>query len=360
LPSCAVSRKRGDQTDSSMTPAPSCMIRPIIIHAAVTVTPNCYNDGGYTGAMKDWAALIQAIAQLVGPFIVPILILIILWLFKDETRALLARFKTVEMDVLGSHVKADLTDKVEQLHEKVTAVESESFVTAIGLSGDLGMQLIPAPDPEDPAEDNVIRKILDLAATSPKVALIELSTEIERELRHFTPGMGVSMNKRQSVRQSVEVLRERGMLSDQVFSILDLFWNVRDRLVHGYEATSDEIVSALDSGLTLLKIIRAIPHEINVVYHPGVAVYADPACEQHRDDLLGLILESTSPGGMKKFKRIFPIPATATYTKGERVTWEWDMRCVVDKSWYHDPDTTNIKEAWVQAGMFAGRHLKGV
>ena len=57
---------------------------------------------------------------------------------------------------------------------------------------------------------------------------------------------------------------------------VDQFWNVRNRLVHGRDATVDDTLRALDSGVTILRAFQAIPRETHIVHHPGVEVFADP------------------------------------------------------------------------------------
>ncbi len=46
------------------------------------------------------------------------------------------------------------------------------------------------------------------------------------------------------------------------------------RSVHGHTASDDDILRAIDSGVTILRALQAIPHEVNIVYHPGVAIYS--------------------------------------------------------------------------------------
>jgi hypothetical protein len=57
--------------------------------------------------------------------------------------------------------------------------------------------------------------------------------------------------------------------------------------------------------------------------------------------------------------RIFPTTRTH-FQKGKRVAWEWNMAKVWPAAWYRDPDTGEIKEGWVSAAEFVGRHLDDV
>jgi len=102
--------------------------------------------------------------------------------------------------------------------------------------------------------------------------------------------------------------------------------------------------------------LKAIPSEINIVYHLGVDLYADSACTIKRQGVKGLILETISGGGIEKKFRIFPTTKT-NYIKGKRVSWEWNLNKGWEQTWYIDPDTKQKKYAWREAGEFIGRHI---
>jgi hypothetical protein len=140
---------------------------------------------------------------------------------------------------------------------------------------------------------------------------------------------------------------------------LRLFLDVRNRIVHGVAATNDDALSALDSGLTLLRALSALPNEINIVFHPGVEIFSDANCTQSITDAKGLILETTSPGGATKTLRIFPTTRTH-FQKGKRVAWDWNMQKTWHDTWYRDPDSGTVKKAWIQSAEFIGRNLDDI
>jgi len=235
--------------------------------------------------------------------------------------------------------------------EGVARVESNATMDPV---------VVLAPETVDPLEIDVVDRVLTLATTSPKLALIDLSIEIERELRELTASMGY-IPRSPTVRAMVDVLTQKGILPRSISAAVDQFWHVRNQSVHGFTATTDDIVSAIDSGLTILKLIRAIPTSTLTVQHPGIDVYSDAEGTQKREGVLGLILESTSPNGLIHSRRIVPIEsAIRTYQKGESVSNEWanDPMRTAPMSWYHDSSTGQVERVWNNTPIFIGRPLE--
>jgi hypothetical protein len=108
-----------------------------------------------------------------------------------------------------------------------------------------------------------------------------------------------------------------------------------------------------------VKALQAIPRETNVVWHPGVIVYSDPELKSPIPGVKGVILETTSPGGAQVSKRIFP-STKDWFEKGQRVSWEWCLDKKWDKAWYRDPETSEIKPAWLGSSEFVGRPLDNI
>jgi hypothetical protein len=133
---------------------------------------------------------------------------------------------------------------------------------------------------------------------------------------------------------------------------------MRNRLIHGQDATKDNILRAIDSGITILNTLKAIPHEINIVYHPCAELFSDADAKTRILELCGLILETTSPGGTTKQYRILPT-TRRDYQRGRRVSWDWNPKNVYGPTWYKDPDTGEIKQAWLGSTEFVGRELNG-
>jgi hypothetical protein len=116
---------------------------------------------------------------------------------------------------------------------------------------------------------------------------------------------------------------------------------------------------AAKTGMTILRALNVLPNEVNVVYHPGVEIFSDAAATKPIPDAKGVILETTSPGGVMKTFRIFPTTRTH-FQKGKQVAWEWSMQKGWPAAWYRDPDTGTITQAWVSSAEFIGRHLDDI
>jgi hypothetical protein len=118
-----------------------------------------------------------------------------------------------------------------------------------------------------------------------------------------------------------------------------------------------EILSVIDTGLSLLRTIRSIPHKINFVSNPGIRLFEDSDGQRPRNDVNGLILDTQSPGGMEKRKRIFPTTRIDYYQVGKRVSWEWNLEKHWGETWYKDLDTKEFRLAWSKSIEFVGRHF---
>jgi hypothetical protein len=208
-----------------------------------------------------------------------------------------------------------------------------------------------------PPDEAPINRVISEISRSPKAALLILGSELERELRQLLWSSGwIQGVGKTTITRSVEHLVELGVVPNNLGSSVKAFLDVRNRLLHGYGVTDDEVLRAVDIGLTIFRAVLAIPREQNHVYHPGVELYKDPECNHVRDNIRGVILETTSPGGSSASHRIYPT-TSSLFVKGQRVSWEWNMSIVVGESWYRDPDTGSAKYAWGQSAEFVGRNL---
>ena len=195
-------------------------------------------------------------------------------------------------------------------------------------------------------------------STELKAALLIQSARLEDEARRALAIRGLLRGRPfVSLSQSLSELEPHGFPRN-LSEVAKLFSDVRNSIAHARPATDDETVRALNLGNTILGAIKALPNEINVVHHPGVEVFVDPTCTNRIPDARGVILETTSPDGVKTF-RIFPT-TRSHFQKGKQVAWEWSMEKVWPAAWYRDPDTDEIKEAWGSSAEFVGRHLDDI
>lgn len=205
--------------------------------------------------------------------------------------------------------------------------------------------------------DEIVSEVLQEAARSPKVGLMVLSAELERSVRTLLMTTGWAQSQgRFTLRQGIDRLVELGVLTSSAASALAVFQSVRNEIIHGGRvASDDEVLRALDAAIPLLRAILAVPVEKNFVWHPGVELYSDPEATAPIPDVKGLILETVSPGGVSTTRRIFPTTKT-DYVIGKQVTWEWGPR-QWGETWYREPESGKVVEAWGGSMEFRGRHL---
>jgi rRNA-processing protein FCF1 len=188
----------------------------------------------------------------------------------------------------------------------------------------------------------------------PKIKLILLASEIEREVRFLLATMGIQEQSKGGILNNLKLLEPQG------FSELekaDYFWSIRNQR---REVNLDDISLAAEHGLSILKNLKSIQHQVRIVYHTGVSVYSDPDCKKVQELVKGLILEIRShPGDIFVCFVVYPTTLNH-FTKGKMLTSEWNMNNVWGESWYHDPETNEIKSAWGSAAEFIGRNLDEV
>ncbi|MYM36577.1 hypothetical protein GTP38_19800 [Duganella sp. FT94W] len=211
-----------------------------------------------------------------------------------------------------------------------------------------------------PPNEDAIARVLAEIPRSPKGALLVLGAELERELRQLLWSSGwVQSIGKTTITRSVEHLVTMGVVPKNLGSSVKAFLDVRNRLLHGYGVTEDEVLRAIDIGLTILRAVLVIPQEHHEIYHPGVDVFEDADATSVRPDVKAVVLKAISPGASTYSLKIYPTVRT-NFVKGQRVSWEWDMDSVIDESWYRHPDTGAVQYGWGMSAAFAGRSLDEV
>lgn len=294
--------------------------------------------------MDQIAPVLQAVAALGWVCFAFVALL----LFKSELTQALGRLS--EGELFGQKFK--LGNDLERLEISVAATEREAQETPSGQH--------QSPVTEEGEEvDVLVATILRQAAKSPKVALILLAAELEKAARHALARRGL-LGGRSFVPtiQALSELQQYGFPPNMSGS-LRLFNEIRNKIVHGVSATDDDALRALDSGITILRAVAALPNETKVVHSVGVDLFSDANCKDPIVGAKGVVLETTSPGGVTKTLQIFPSTRTH-FQKGKEVAWEWDLDRIWPATWYRDLDTAETKKAWDSSGEFVGRHLDDI
>lgn len=257
--------------------------------------------------MKEISELLKAIASLLWPLFA----FVTLFIFKTQIGEAIARLKKGKL--LGQEV--ELSESLKNLNE--LAVELTEEVNSIPNISQANLSDNQNENYDTCQELNCldkIQQILTESVKSPTAALIMLSAEVEREARKILACTGrLKDRKNIPISMAIKELDNTYGLPKHVSSSLNLFWNTRNQIVHGGVTDQRNILSAIDSGIAIMRALESIPRESNYVFHPGVNVYSDPNCQNPIDDVKGIILKTVSPGGARIERRIFP--TTKTYYK---------------------------------------------
>jgi hypothetical protein len=295
--------------------------------------------------MSEISEFLKALASLLWP----IFAFVVLFLFRSQLADAIGRFKKGKL--LGQELElndslANLQRSASQLSEEVAAIPSSEVESSDG------------NELED--DESSVKSIIHVAARSPKAALILLAAEIEKEAKQTLASIGKLKGRKSiNLRQAIDELDSHYGLPWHISSSLRLFWETRNRIIHGGETDERNILSAIDSGVSILKSLQALPRETNWVYSPGVPIFSDSECTVPINNGKGIILKSASSSGAKIFYRIFPTTRTH-FEKGRKVAWEWSHENSWSDAWYRDPESNEIKLAWNSSMEFVGRHLDEV
>jgi hypothetical protein len=292
--------------------------------------------------MRDLAELLRGI----GALLWPVAVIVALALFKDEFRELLRRLRRAK--VLGQELDLDRDlDKLEARTEAIV-VASSALSTAEDFSSDASS----AFESDEP--------ILRAATTSPRAALMLLSAELEREMRHLLATGGHLTGQLANLRQmSQELVRVAGLPRETLEAMTE-FTRIRNRIVHGQPDVSDqEILRAIDIGLTLLRAVRSLPRERHVVAHPGAKVFSDASGTEERSDVWAVLLDVDRSDGSGTERRVYPT-TLRKYRVGEQVSFDWNMDQTWGESWYRDPSSGELLYAWRTSAEFVGKPLESL
>jgi hypothetical protein len=293
--------------------------------------------------ITEWADFLRAVAALLWP----ILVFVILWIFRRQIRQAIPRIKKGKL--LGQEFELDKALDNLDATAKSAAEETPDIEVPIDTGSATTGQLQEIQEP--------VQEVLREIPRSPRGALMILASELEREIRQFLASSGwISQIGTTNMYMALQQLEQKGIIRSNLAGSVRQFIDVRNRVVHGHGATEDDVIRAIDSGLTILKTVLSLPHEKNVVYRPSVEVYSDPQGKSRREDIHAVVLQTTSPGGASTRLRVFPTTRTH-FEEGKRVAWEWNPKLIVNESWFRHPDTGQIEHGWNSSMEFIGRHL---
>jgi hypothetical protein len=267
--------------------------------------------------------------------------------FLPELAALAPLVKSLKLGAAQIEMRErtdTLAASVKKSEESIPAIEAAGVTEAI--KEDQYKRL---------ANTDIEAHITDLAAKDKQAALLRLSVELEKELfvLHGELGLRNEAKGLLSFRDLVAHLKRFGAINAETERSLLEFRRVRNDIAHAGSVDPSILNSAIDSGIRLLRVLRAVPRERHTVIDPAVALFSDPQCQNPVADTVGVLLETLSPEGTTR-RQVFP--AGRVFLAGETVGWDWDMTRRFGAAFYHDLETGNCREAWSASTAFVGKH----
>jgi len=204
-------------------------------------------------------------------------------------------------------------------------------------------------------------KILEEAVQSPAVAMMRLSLEIDRQLRLILAAIGRLRDYTgQSPTEALDLIAKSDdrAPTTELRETVKAFWDLRNSVVHGTGSQQGLAMRALDYGLRIHRMLRAIPRPTYIV-SSTVFLFSDKECRILRNDVRGVLLDSFGSKGESQGRHVHP--SRREYVPGKSVSWEWDLGGQGwGETWYRDPNSQEIKYAWTDSLEFIGRPLEEI
>lgn len=312
--------------------------------------------------MNEFSELLKSIAACFGSVAWPIAAVIITVLFRKHIAEALGRLRKGKL--FGQELELD--QKLEEAASDADAAVAEAIQQPITTgqtnpAGDrdtnqsvVGAGQVAVSNNHMFGADQFANEVLQEASRSPKAALITLASGIETEVQRLVAAIGHADKRRYPVRRVMRDPELSHLFPPHLTISVESFWDVRNRVIHG-KGTDDDAIRAIDIGLTVLQAIQAIPRSRIEVHHPGVPVLADKEGKIVRQGVKAVILRCSHPDEATTF-RVYPT-TLSNYKRGDVLSWEWKSKPSWEQSWYADPETGEIKEAWSSSMTFVGRPL---
>jgi hypothetical protein len=176
--------------------------------------------------MQNVALVIQALASLLWP----IFAFLALYLFRSEMIDVIKRVKKGK--IFGQEFELDENLRILEDRVKVVADQMQARPE---IEREINMSEVT------PYNENMAENIIKQAANSPRVALIMLQEEIEKQARRTVAAMGLLHERSEiTLQQALDELRQYG-LPPALPEVLRFFSDVRNKFIHGQSAADDDI-----------------------------------------------------------------------------------------------------------------------
>jgi len=216
------------------------------------------------------------------------------------------------------------------------------------------LSLSAAAEPESSEGDQIaiIQAELEL---SPRRALVLTSGLIEKELKQVLAAFGL-ISSYVYPTQGLRLLEQRKIVPSALLQAIDEFDEVRRRV--GQTALDGRLAAeAVESGIAILNVLRAIPRSHHEVKRVGIRLFSDPRAQMPVQGVTGVVIGGLDQyGNPAQMTQIFP--TTREMVSGTRVSWEWNQQNTWPETWFRDPDTGVITHAWSSSAEFIGRDIR--
>ena len=301
---------------------------------ATNVDPTAATTKGTFELMNE---LIVALSHLLWP----VLVFVVIILFKSEISLLLMKIKKGKF--LGQEIELNNSEINEFKTVTTEAAETIPVVESVF----------------DISTSNVNEDVLTKANNDPKVGIFLLAIEIEKEITSLIASTGLLSNYRiKSIKLGFELLEKQNFISKSVLHSVSIFWNLRNKIIHGQEIGDDaQILRVLDIGVDLLKTLKLIPHQRLIIKETNIILYKDKEGKIVRPDVVGVIIDRISNTDTQPYPQILAT-TKRDYEVGVQVSWEWSFNNQWGETWYKNTTTGLIIPAWTESAEFVGRPIK--
>lgn len=218
----------------------------------------------HTPTWSEGSELLRAVAELLRAVQWPLVTIIVAFFFRGDIQKLLARVRRGSL--FGAEV--ELEQALDMLEAGAGAAERQMMALPDGQ--ERGEQAAPEAERDDEqamermeTELAQEREILRTASISPRAALMLLSSQIEASLRRLAAEETVEERMPRDTRflpvaQIARELATAEAISARTEENIENLWKVRGLVVHEGQGENEDVLRAIDSGLTILGTLQRL------------------------------------------------------------------------------------------------------
>ncbi|MGI4750540.1 MAG: DUF4145 domain-containing protein [Janthinobacterium lividum] len=201
--------------------------------------------------------LLKIILDFIGTVIWPIIIVILVSLFKTQIREFFTRAKKLE---LPGGFSVEIENDIQQAKELATEIktdrkpEIEKFIKEKGVrfQSDANMKMLqlgltPSPSGLD------LNYYKSISETDPRLAIVGLRSDLEIMLRNLAKGFSISIKEKDSAAKIVSLLYENGAITSKQFEFMNTLFRIGNAAAHGIQISREQTIEVLEIAEVLVK-----------------------------------------------------------------------------------------------------------